>query len=496
MSTETPSAPTGGGLAPGAPAARRPLSNRSSVFALPASTSFRFALLIAAVLASSTFVYEGIYLATPRGRAWVLLNRRCYAGSTGTLPRRDDCIRPARSGRPPPAGQGADRARRAVGAARPRRACRAGRRHLLGAAMVVPAAHAPEPAHRARRSGAGAPPGGGARARRRPGLSSGCCSRSTPVCRRSRSAASGIASWRSAAARRSRRLGSPRPSMPSSCTNSRISETGISIRLTWPLRSGGLLWWPRCCRWQCYSSSGTWAARSGSPGGVAVLALTVYLLRNSIVRSREFDADARVRELDPDTALGRVLERHARPPWPGRSGTSAGCTRPVRSGRRLCLTRSRCSGSGSGMAWPWDSSPPSEPARRKSLMPQFTTTIFLKFAIPAVIFASYSAAALVIAMWRKQLLQPAAVRLTWVDRRPGSGSRPGGRPGCRHSYCLRQWHRAGQSCTQRQLASWPRGSGLLPSCFSRPSRSGSGTGQTPGSSRGRDAARARPRRHG
>ena len=38
-----------------------------------------------------------------------------------------------------------------------------------------------------------------------------------------------------------------------------------------------------------------------------VLALLVYLLRNSILRSREFGADARVAELDPDTSLGQVL---------------------------------------------------------------------------------------------------------------------------------------------------------------------------------------------
>ena len=51
--------------------------DRSGAFALPVSTSFRFTLLIAAVAASSFFVYQGIYLATPRGSALISLMLRC-----------------------------------------------------------------------------------------------------------------------------------------------------------------------------------------------------------------------------------------------------------------------------------------------------------------------------------------------------------------------------------------------------------------------------------
>ena len=47
-----------------------------------------------------------------------------------------------------------------------------------------------------------------------------------------------------------------------------------------------------------------------------VVALVVYLLRNSVLRSREFGADARVAELDPDTSLGQVLV--GQPPRRGR----------------------------------------------------------------------------------------------------------------------------------------------------------------------------------
>ena len=51
--------------------------DRSGAFALPVSTSFRFTLLMAAVAASSFFVYQGIYLATPRGPALISLMLRC-----------------------------------------------------------------------------------------------------------------------------------------------------------------------------------------------------------------------------------------------------------------------------------------------------------------------------------------------------------------------------------------------------------------------------------
>jgi hypothetical protein len=65
MSTGPPGALQAGGK----PGAVDPAGARGSLFALPARTSFRFALLIAAVAASSIMVYEGIYLATPRGSA-------------------------------------------------------------------------------------------------------------------------------------------------------------------------------------------------------------------------------------------------------------------------------------------------------------------------------------------------------------------------------------------------------------------------------------------
>ena len=61
--------------ADGQPGAGAPARGRA--FALPVSTSFRYTLLIAAVAASSFFVYEAIYLASPRGPALISLIDRC-----------------------------------------------------------------------------------------------------------------------------------------------------------------------------------------------------------------------------------------------------------------------------------------------------------------------------------------------------------------------------------------------------------------------------------
>ena len=63
-----------------------PVGSRHGARALPASTSFRFALLIAAVLASSILVYQGIYAATPRGPALQHLILTCRAHAMSPPP--------------------------------------------------------------------------------------------------------------------------------------------------------------------------------------------------------------------------------------------------------------------------------------------------------------------------------------------------------------------------------------------------------------------------
>ena len=66
-----------------------------------------------------------------------------------------------------------------------------------------------------------------------------------------------------------------------------------------------------------------------------ILALIVYLLRNSILRSREFGADARVAELDPDTSLGQVLA--GLPPRRGRRIWHVGWMHPSGRDRAAAL---------------------------------------------------------------------------------------------------------------------------------------------------------------
>ena len=68
---------------------------------------------------------------------------------------------------------------------------------------------------------------------------------------------------------------------------------------------------------------------------VAVTALIVYSLRNAILRSREFDADARARQLDPGTALDTVLA--GMPARTGRRTWHLGWTHPSGQERAAAL---------------------------------------------------------------------------------------------------------------------------------------------------------------
>jgi Zn-dependent protease with chaperone function len=86
MTTESPG-PAAAVEAGGPPARDGSAGTRVSVFALPAKTSFRFALLIVAVLTSSGMVYEAIYSATPRGAALATLMRVCQSRALATHPR-------------------------------------------------------------------------------------------------------------------------------------------------------------------------------------------------------------------------------------------------------------------------------------------------------------------------------------------------------------------------------------------------------------------------
>lgn len=80
MSTQVGPAPAGEHAEHGS------AGTRGSVFALPAKTSFRFALLIAAVAASSFTFYQLMYFSTPRGPALVSLMLRCRSQALAHRP--------------------------------------------------------------------------------------------------------------------------------------------------------------------------------------------------------------------------------------------------------------------------------------------------------------------------------------------------------------------------------------------------------------------------
>ena len=421
MSTQ-PSANAASELAGGEPGAVA-AGSRNSVFALPVSTSFRFALLIAAVVASSIFVYSGIYMATPRGAAWLSLARTCLSKA---LPGR-------------PSGW-SGYARGLEKAA----ACRSGAEHaqalwvLLGIGVLVVLAGAiywAQPWWYRRRMHLDPLTGQDAPAlmsrleelRRRAGTG--------PVIwllqpfnlhlsafafgnfRRRFIAVSGgaaVASVRQPAAFEAVILHEL-----AHVRNRDINQTYLAVAI-WRafvvaalLPMAGLLVF----------------GRDLSPDAVqrllwrvAVLALTVYLLRNSIVRSREFDADARVAELDPGTSLGRVLA--GQPPRRGRRVWHLGWLHPSGQERAAALQNPvplfRC-GFWAGLAMGLVAAIGA--AAAKEIVPLLSTENSLASLIPAAIFALFSGVALAIAMWRRQLLQPEAATASGWASGLGLGAR-------------------------------------------------------------------------
>ena len=252
--------------------------------------------------------------ATPRGPALVSRMLRCRSQALAHRPRGMPAVvaLPALH-QANVCYSGAERTAGSVGPARRRCAGRCGRCHLLGTAVVVPAAQAPERAARRWRRGAGEPPGGGAQ-RAGTGPVVWLLQPLNARRRRSRSAAPGAGSWRSAAGRWSRRSASPPPSTPSSCTNwptsknRDIDQTYLALAIWRAFVVAALL--PLVSHGDRHRGPGGWQR---SLWRVAALALIVYSLRNAVLRSREFDADARARELDPKTQLGPVLARPAGP---------------------------------------------------------------------------------------------------------------------------------------------------------------------------------------
>ena len=308
MSTELGPAPAGRHAEDGS------AGTRGSVFALPARTSFRFALLIAAVAASSFIVYEAIYLATPRGPALISLMRRCHAQAPGQRVQSGMfAIARQRIHQANVCYSGAERTEAWWG--------------LLGIGVLIAAAGAifvAQPWWYRRRMHLSELTGPGAAelitrlewVRQRAGigavvwllqpLNAHLSAFAFGRPRRRFVAVSGGAAV--AAVRKPAAFDAVVLHELAHIKNRDIDQTYLALAIWRAFVVAALL--PLAVLL-------IFTQVLGEPQQliwrVAVLALIVYLLRNSVLRSREFDADARARELDPETQLGTVLARHASP---------------------------------------------------------------------------------------------------------------------------------------------------------------------------------------
>jgi Zn-dependent protease with chaperone function len=137
---------------------------------------------------------------------------------------------------------------------------------------------------------------------------------------------------------------------------------------------------------------------------MAVMALIVYSLRNAILRSREFDADVRARHLDPETALGSVLA--SLPARTGRRAWHLGWMHPSGQERTAALLDPAPLyrfGFWDGLAIGLVAALGASAVRE--VVTLLTATVGVWHAVPAIIFAAFAGPALTVAMWRKQLLE-------------------------------------------------------------------------------------------
>ena len=287
----------------GQPGAGTPARGRA--FALPVSTSFRFTLLIAAVVASSFFVYEGIYLATPRGPALISLLGKCRSQALAQHPRAAFAL-PTRCTRPRCVTREGNVPRR--GGACSASACSSSwPRHLPGSALVVPAAEAPDRTDRGRRCRPGRRLEG---VRQRAGTGP-LVWLLQPLNARLSAFAFGRPGRRFVAVSGGAAVAAVRKPAAFDAVilhelahikNRDIDQTYLALAIWRAFVVAALLPLavvlivtrvlsePQLLIWR-----------------MAVLALIVYSLRNAILRSREFDADARARQIDPRIALDTVL---------------------------------------------------------------------------------------------------------------------------------------------------------------------------------------------
>ena len=374
---------------------------RGSVLALPAKTSFRFALLIAAVVISSGMVYGTLYAATPRGPAMVALMRVCLARALAPHPRGliPYASALARAG-----------------------ACRAGAERVEGLwvllgigvlAVLAAGFYWTQPWWYRRRmrltplTSAGAPAVVGRLEQLRELAGTGpVVWLLQPLNPRLSAFAFGRFGHRFVAVSGGAVVTHTRQPAAfdavmlhelSHLRNRDIDQTYLAIAIWRAFVVAALLPMAGLLIFQ----------QLGSPlpllWRVAALTLVVYLLRNSILRSREFDADARVADLDPATSLGAVLA--GLPPRRGWRAWHLGWLHPSGQDRAAALRDPaplyRC-GFWDGLAVGLVAAIGAEAGQQLSYL--LLTAKAIWGLVPALIFALFAGGALAVAMWRMRLL--------------------------------------------------------------------------------------------
>jgi Zn-dependent protease with chaperone function len=380
---------------------------RANAFALPASTSFRFALLIAAVLASCNFIYALIYSVTPRGTAALALDRACHSRALAHRPSGIDAV---------------------TNALQQAYTCRSGAERVAGLwilagigmlTLLAGVIYCAQPWWYRRRMHLVSLTGEGALA---------VMSRLEQL---RQQAGSGPVSWllqpsnhrmsAFAFGRFRRRFVAVSGGAAVTAARQPAAFEAVILHELAHIRNKDVN--------QTYLAIAIWRAfvlaallplaglltLSHVPISaprvlwrVAVLALTVYLLRNSVLRSREFGADARVREFDPDTSLGAVLA--GLPPRRGRRIWHLGWSHPSGQARAAALVDPeplyRC-----GF---WDGLAIGLVAAIGAAAAQNIVYILITDGldgglIATGIFALFCGPAVSVAIWRKQFLAPETV---------------------------------------------------------------------------------------
>jgi Zn-dependent protease with chaperone function len=380
-----------------------PTRGGSDAFALPVSTSFRFTLLIAAVVASSFFVYQGIYLATPRGPALISLMLRCSSrglvGQPSGLAAYSNASHQATV-----CYSGGERAEALWG--------------MLGVGVIVAVAAAILLAqpwwYRRRRlltelAGAGAAELvsrlEGVRQRAATGpvvwllqpLDAQLSAFAFGRPRRRFVVISGGAAV--AAVKRPAAFDAVVLHELAHIKNRDIDQTYCALAIWRAFVVAALL--PLAVLLiftQVVSDPQQVIWR------VAVTTLIVYFLRNAILRSREFDADARTLQLDPDSAIGTVLA--SLPARTGRRTWHLGSTHPSGQERAAALLDPAplyrfgfWDGFAVGLVALLGASAGEE------ILSLLTTNVGLRHVVAATIFAAFAGPAVGVATWRRQLVQ-------------------------------------------------------------------------------------------